>query len=70
MKFNPCVSGKCTYEGSHCENCGRSRQEIAETKEMVIKLVNFAQKQGYENIEDFSNFIGRTLLKKLQKAAS
>ena len=68
MKFNPCVSGKCTYEGTHCETCGRSHEEIAETKEMITNLVNFAQKQGYENVEDFSDFIGETVLKKLKKA--
>ncbi len=66
MKFNPCVPGQCTEEGSHCEGCGRSHIEIAETKKMVMNLVDFAQNQNYENIEDFSNFIGKSLLKKLQ----
>ncbi len=66
MKFNPCVSGQCTYEGTHCQGCGRSHEEIAETKKMVMALVNFAQEQDYENIEDFANFIGKSVLKKLQ----
>lgn len=66
MKFNPCVPGQCTEEGTHCEGCGRSHVEIAETKKMVMNLVNFSQKQNYENIEEFSNFIGEGLLKKLQ----
>ena len=69
MKFNPCTDN-CTYEGSHCEGCGRTHQEIAETKKMVMALVNFAQSQKYENIEDFSNSIGQSLLKKLKKATA
>ena len=68
MKFSPCID-KCTYEGTHCEGCGRTHAEIAETKKMVMGLVNFAQTQGYENIEEFSNSIGQSILKKLQKAS-
>jgi hypothetical protein len=66
MKFNPCIPGKCTEEGTHCEGCGRTHEEIAETKKLVKDLVSFSQKMGYENIEDFSIFIGQSLLKKLQ----
>jgi hypothetical protein len=66
MKFNPCVSGKCTDQGTHCEGCGRSHEEIAETKQLIGNLVSFAQKMGYENHEDFADFVGRNLLKKLQ----
>ena len=66
MKFNPCVSGQCTTEGTHCEGCGRTHEEIAETKKLIMALVSFAQQQGYENVEEFSSFVGRTLLGKLQ----
>jgi predicted Fe-S protein YdhL (DUF1289 family) len=66
MKFSPCID-KCTYEGTHCEGCGRTHEEIAETKKMVMELVNYAQMKGYENIEEFSSSIGQSILKKLQK---
>ncbi|MGZ8157720.1 MAG: DUF1289 domain-containing protein [Methylobacter sp.] len=69
MKFNPCID-KCTYEGTHCEGCGRSHQEIAETKKMVMGLVDFAQEQEYENVEDFVSAVGQSVLKKLKKAAA
>jgi predicted Fe-S protein YdhL (DUF1289 family) len=69
MKFNPCID-KCTYEGTHCEGCGRSHQEIAETKKLVMGLVNFVQEQEYENAEDFVNAVGQSVLKKLKKAAA
>ena len=66
MQFIPCISGQCTEEGTHCEGCGRSHEEIAETKKLVADLVHLAQQQKYENVEDFSNFIGKCVLKKLQ----
>lgn len=66
MKFMPCISGQCTEDGTHCEGCGRSHIEISETKELVKGLVNFAQKQEYENIEEFANFIAKNLVKKIQ----
>ncbi len=66
MKFSPCISGQCTEEGTHCEGCGRSHVEIAETKSMVMDLVNFAQKQDYDNIEEFVSFVGKNVVKKVQ----
>ncbi len=69
MKFNPCVDN-CTYEGTHCEGCGRSHQEIAGTKALVMSIVNFAQDQEYENFEDFVNAIGQSAVKKLKKASA
>jgi hypothetical protein len=56
--FNPCID-KCTYEGSHCQGCGRSHQEIADTKKLVMSIVNFIQDQGYENNEEFVNAISK-----------
>ncbi len=69
MKFNPCRGGIwCTESGSHCEGCGRSHEEIAQTRALVKNLVEFAQKQQYENPEDFAQFISGSLIKKLQQA--
>jgi len=69
MKFNPCID-QCTYEGSHCEGCGRSHTEIAETKKLVMSIVDFIQTQDYDNGEDFINAVSKSVLKKLQKAAN
>ncbi|MDD5266410.1 MAG: DUF1289 domain-containing protein [Methylococcales bacterium] len=68
MKFNPCID-QCTYEGSHCQGCGRSFEEIADTKQLVMSIVSFIQSQGYENREEFVNAISKSVLKKLQKTA-
>ena len=64
MKFNPCT-GKCTEEGSHCEGCGRSHEEIAEMKTLVAGLVAFAQKMEYENIEEFVDGVAGSIKYKL-----
>jgi len=68
MKFNPCID-KCTSEGIHCQGCGRSFEEIAETKQLVMSIVSFIQSHGYENSEEFVNAISKSALKKLQKLA-
>ncbi|NOR69242.1 MAG: DUF1289 domain-containing protein [Methylomarinum sp.] len=67
MKFSPCISGQCTEDGTHCQGCGRSHEEIAETKGLVKNIVAFAKKQDYDNIDDFSVFITKNISKKLQE---
>lgn len=68
MKFSPCT-GRCTDEGTHCEGCGRSHEEIKENRRLVGELVEFARKQGYENHEEFANAMGKSILWKLQNPA-
>jgi hypothetical protein len=71
MKFNPCKGGTfCTDAGTHCEGCGRSHVEIAETKALVKGLVEFVQKQDYDNVEDFATSISAALVKKVHEAQS
>jgi hypothetical protein len=67
MKFHPCID-QCTKEGTHCEGCGRSHQEIAETKLLVKSAVEFIQQQDYENPDEFVAAISKSILKKLQKS--
>ncbi|MBM4199693.1 MAG: DUF1289 domain-containing protein [Gammaproteobacteria bacterium] len=68
MKFRPCIPDHCTKEGTHCQGCGRSHEEIAETKQLIMGLVGFAQRQGYDNVDEFSQFVAKSLLSKLQAA--
>ncbi|WP_198243420.1 DUF1289 domain-containing protein [methane-oxidizing endosymbiont of Gigantopelta aegis] len=64
MKFVPCNS-ECTHEGTHCEGCGRSHEEIAEMKKLVMDCVEFARHQSYENIDDYVDALARSVRKKL-----
>jgi len=69
MKFNPCRGGDfCTREGTHCEGCGRSQQEISETSELVGAVVSYALEKGFENIEEFTAYVGDKAAKKARKA--
>jgi len=38
MKFSPCT-GNCTEEGTNCEGCGRSHEEIAEMNMLIANLM-------------------------------
>jgi len=67
MKFTPCID-QCTSEGTHCQGCGRSHQEIADTKKLVLSIVEFIKIQEYENSEEFLNKINKSVLKRLAKA--
>ncbi len=60
MKFSPCI-GKCTEEGTNCEGCGRSHEEIAEMKTHIASLITFAKKMEYENTEEFADGVAGTI---------
>lgn len=58
MQFSPCKGGDfCTHEGTHCQGCGRSHQEIAETRELIGAVARYAVEMGYENVEEFTAFV-------------
>lgn len=60
MIFNPCT-GECTEEGSHCEGCGRSHEEIAAMRKPVADLVALCEEMEYENIEDFADAVAGSI---------
>jgi hypothetical protein len=60
MKFVPC-NGNCTDEGSHCEGCGRSHEEVAAMRGPVGELVELADKMKYENLDDFANAVAGSI---------
>ncbi len=64
MKFSPCI-GKCTDEGTHCEGCGRSHEEIAEMMVPVGVLIAIAEKMKYENFEEFADSVASTIKYKM-----
>ena len=68
MKFSPCT-GECTKEGTHCEGCGRSHEEVAGLSKVVNELVGFAQKMEYENTEDFASAVAKSVHYKLENPA-
>lgn len=68
MKFNPCRGGNnCTEGGSRCNGCGRSHEEIAETRQIVDAVAQFALKMGYENVSEFTGFVADKAAGKVQR---
>ena len=61
MIFNPCT-GNCTEEGSYCEGCERSHEEIAAMRKPVGDLVALADEMGYENIEVFADAVAASII--------
>ena len=58
MKFSPCRGGtNCTREGTHCQGCGRNHEEIAETRQLIDAVARYALKMGYENVQEFTQFV-------------
>ncbi|MEH6471329.1 MAG: DUF1289 domain-containing protein [Halopseudomonas sp.] len=68
MIFNPCT-GKCTDEGSHCEGCGRTHEDVAVTRKFVKEIVGYVQKKEYENPQELMEALSRSVQFKLQQAA-
>ena len=64
MKFIPC-DGKCTDEGTHCEGCGRTHQEIAAMRKPIEDLVALAERMKYDNLEDFANAVAGSMKYKM-----
>lgn len=64
MQFIKC-NGECTFEGTHCEGCGRSHVESEAIRGPVGELAAFADKMGYENLEDFVEGVAGGLKYKL-----
>ncbi|OOZ36281.1 DUF1289 domain-containing protein [Solemya velesiana gill symbiont] len=59
MQFSPCKGGDfCTQDGTHCQGCGRSHEEIAETRMLMQRVAKYAVDMDYENIEEFTPFVG------------
>jgi len=64
MKFIPC-NGECTDEGTHCEGCGRSHEEIAPMRIAVDELVVLAEKMKYENPGEFADAVAGSIKYKM-----
>lgn len=60
MKFSPCV-GLCTYDGTHCQGCERSHEELADIRQLTMDFVAVGKKWNYENGDEFVNSIAGTV---------
>lgn len=66
MKFSPCTD-RCTSDGTHCQGCGRSHNEIRETKALVQKVAAHMHDYEYDDPENFLSTFNKKTLKHLDR---
>jgi len=64
MKFSPCTN-QCTSDGTFCQGCGRSHNEIRESKALVGKVVAHLFEYGYDDPENFLAMLNKKSLARL-----
>ncbi len=64
--FIPC-KGKtaCHDDGTSCLACGRSLNEIEETRRLIDALAELAIAQQHENVEEFVSYVARKVESKV-----
>ncbi|OYY92672.1 MAG: hypothetical protein B7Y41_14805 [Hydrogenophilales bacterium 28-61-23] len=65
--FTPC-QGKtaCRDDGERCITCGRGFAEIEQTRNLIDALAELAVQQGYDNVEEFANYVAGKVVKKVK----
>ena len=54
----------CRDDGKQCITCGRSFDEINQTRNLIDALAEFACTQRYDNIDEFSAYVAEKANKK------
>lgn len=64
--FKPC-QGKtaCRDDGRACLTCGRSFEEIEDTRRLIDALADLAMAQGYDNLDEFAGYVARKVIDKV-----
>ncbi len=52
-----------------CRVCGRSATEIHDTRRLVDALAELAIRHQYDNVDEFTAWVGRKLAKKIRARA-
>jgi hypothetical protein len=66
-RFKSCVSrGACTEDGDRCRVCGRPHEEINAVRSLTNQVTEFIQQMGYENSEEFLDYLKSKVTKKLK----
>lgn len=65
--FTPCINrNACNEDGFHCRACGRSHDEIRETRQLTTQVAEFLQRMAYENPQDFLHYLTRKVEMKIK----
>jgi len=65
--FTPC-RGKtaCRDDGVNCLTCGRSLDEIEQTRVLIDSLAELALAQRYGNVDEFSAYVAEKVSRKVR----
>ena len=67
MFFKACIGrDACNEDGDHCRACGRPHSEIEKTRRIVADLADFILEMGYENYDEFLEYLRRKTIKKYE----
>jgi len=66
MKFSPCKNN-CTKDGTHCQGCGRTHQEVQSMSAIGVQLLNHLLEYDYDDPELFLETVSKKALLRLQK---
>jgi hypothetical protein len=53
----------CRDDGEQCLVCGRSFEEIRQTRQLIDALADLACAQDYDNVDEFTAYIVRKVCK-------
>lgn len=67
--FRPCVDRRaCTEDGDRCRACGRTHEEIAAVRALTTEVTDFVLRMGYENSDEFLDYLRAKVSKKVRTA--
>lgn len=55
----------CRDDGVKCLTCGRSFDEIEQTRRLIDALAEFVCTQGYDNVNEFATYVAGKVEKKV-----
>ena len=66
-QFKPCAGhDSCTQDGTNCQGCGRSHEEIAQIRDLVERCTQHALNMGYKNVDEFAAYISGKIVAKVR----
>jgi len=64
--FKPCINRTaCTEDGTHCRACGRSHEEIRQSRDVVSQVADYLINMDYDNYEEFLDYLKKKVTKKI-----
>ena len=60
----------CLEDAAGCRACGRSLEEIAQTRALIEQAARFILDREYDNADEFAAYLAEKIMKRVQHARS